>query len=155
MDVVERLALASQHPSPDSVRPDTEAFLTRVFPELGAASPPASAIGADRFAVGPGQAVSEDGAVQESREGLLDELREISRDSDGGKDGSRLRRIAEIVELLDGEEAACAWWRHAAQAGDAVALAVVEDIAIEQHHPGERPSVFLDNCSAIPPWGRG
>ncbi|MET7937627.1 hypothetical protein [Streptomyces sp. NPDC005322] len=154
MDLPERLALASQHPSPDSVRPDTEEFLARVFPELGFPSPLASVPRADRGAVGPGQAESEVRVVQESREELLDELREISRNI-GGKDGNRLRRIAEIVELLDDEEAAYVWWRHAAEAGDPVAVAVVEELHPEQHHPGERPSVVPLLDSIVPKRGAG
>ncbi|MEU9792159.1 hypothetical protein AB0E27_16315 [Streptomyces sparsogenes] len=148
MDVVERLALASQHASPDSVRPDDETFLARVFPDPGFVSSPVSATGTGRGAAGPRRAESEEDLVQEDaippgpgREELLDELKEITRD-DPGMEGARLRRIAEIVELLDGEEAACAWWRHAARAGDEVAVAVVEELHAEQKFPGERPSVF-------------
>ncbi|NUS86111.1 MAG: hypothetical protein HOY75_26160 [Streptomyces sp.] len=151
MDVVERLALASQNASPDSVRPDAETFLARVFPELGFVSSQVSATGTGRGAAGPRRAESEEDLVQEyaippgaSREELLDELdelQEITRD-DPGLEGARLRRIAEIVELLDGEEAAYAWWRHAAQAGDEVAVAVVAELHAEQELSGERPSVF-------------
>ncbi|MGY0057450.1 hypothetical protein ACWY4P_12935 [Streptomyces sp. LZ34] len=148
MDVFERLALASQHASPDSVRPDAETFLARVFPELEFVSSPVSATGTGRAAAGPRRAESKEDLVQEyaippgaSRAELLDELQEITRD-DPGMEGARLRRIAEIVELLDGEEAAYAWWRHAAQAGDEVAVAVVEELHAEQELSGERPSVF-------------
>lgn len=148
MDVVERLALASRHASPDSVRPDAETFLARVFPELGFVSSAVSATGVGHSAAGPRRAESEEDLVQEyaippgaSREELLDELSEITRD-DPVLEGARLRRIAEIVELLDGEEAAYAWWRHAAQAGDEVAVAVVEELHAEQELSGERPSVL-------------
>ncbi|MES4902871.1 MULTISPECIES: hypothetical protein [unclassified Streptomyces] len=148
MDVVERLVLASQHASPDSVRPDAETFLARVFPELGFVSSTVSATGAGHDTAGPRRAESTEDLVQEyaippgpGREELLDELRQITRNRDG-KDGAGLRRIAEIVELLDGEEAAYAWWRHAARAGDEVAVAVVEELHAEQDLSGERPSVF-------------
>ncbi|MER7788342.1 hypothetical protein [Streptomyces sp. NPDC097640] len=150
MDVVERLVLASQHASPDSVRPDAETFLARVFPELGFVSSAVSAMGVGHSAAGPRRAESEeDGA---SREELLDELREITRNHEG-KDGAGLRRIAEIVELLDGEEAAYAWWRHAAQAGDEVAVAVVEELHTEQELSGERPSVLPLSDSPGPDTG--
>ena len=101
------------------------------------------------------QADPEEGLAQEvvlppTREELLDELQEIASAAAWKEDGSRLRRVAEIVELLDGEEAAYAWWRHAAQAGDEVAVAVVEDLHLTEAEAqggpaetqGERPSVL-------------
>jgi hypothetical protein len=163
MDVVKRLALASGNPSREAVRPNTETFLARVFGELGIDSPAVSEEGTDRAAAGPlPQADPEEGLAQEvvlppTWEELLDELQEIASAAAWKEDGSRLRRIAEIVELLDGEEAAYAWWRHAAQAGDEVAVAVVEDLHLTETQ-GERPSALptIDSlCSALLASGPG
>ena len=40
----------------------------------------------------------------------------------------QLRRVAELTELLDGEDASLPWWRRAARAGDDLAAATLEEI---------------------------
>ncbi|MEW1861787.1 hypothetical protein AB0399_15675 [Streptomyces sp. NPDC088194] len=144
MDAFERLALASQSPSPGIVRPHTETFLARVFDGLGFASTAVPATGAGSSSAGPRQVDSQEGFSQEvsfppGREELLDELQALLP-ATTREDGGRLRRIAEIVEVLDGEEAAQAWWCHAAWAGDEVAVAIAEELQL--HIQGERPSVL-------------
>src|SRR5690242_19367500 len=108
MDVFERLAVASQAPSPGIVRPHTETFLARVFDGLGFVPTAVPAMGTGSSAAGPRQVDSQEGPLKEatfppSRRELLDELQELVP-ATTREDGGRLRRIAEIVELLDGEE---------------------------------------------------
>lgn len=42
----------------------------------------------------------------------------------------QLRRVAELVELLDGEQAARTWWLRAANAGDRLAAMTCRDLGI-------------------------
>jgi hypothetical protein len=62
----------------------------------------------------------------------LAELRERTESNEGGDEylaePELIRRIAELVELLEGEPAALPWWHRAALAGDPLAAAVIEDL---------------------------
>lgn len=40
-----------------------------------------------------------------------------------------IRRVAELVELLEGEQAALLWWHRAAQAGDPLAALISRDLS--------------------------
>lgn len=117
MDVEQRLEAAVDPRSGE--RFDAGAFLARVLPALGIAYRP------DVSAVGPHGADpwhgGDEGDAQESfdlpsREELLDELHGLIRVAKGEETGGVYRRIAEIIEVVDEEEAAHAWWLHAAQA---------------------------------------
>jgi hypothetical protein len=145
MNVAERLAMAVRS-RPSGGRPDTEAFLARVLPALGVAHWPDVAKEAGPAGAGPRQNDSDEDEVQEAftpptRGELLDELHGLVPAAER-EDGSATRRIAEIIEVIDGEDAACVWWLHAAQAGDEVALAIVEDLDLNNTYNGERPSVL-------------
>lgn len=140
MDVIERLttALNSQPSSGD--RPDPEQFLNGLFSTIGIARGTAGC-GAVK-ASGCAQPAGAEEDFQEAaptREDLLEELRVILPAVAGMK-GGVLRRIAEIVEQVDDEQAAYVWWLHAAQAGDDVAVEIVDELELDL--AAERPSVL-------------
>jgi hypothetical protein len=58
----------------------------------------------------------------------LDELTTCRKEED--LTARQLRRIAELTELLDGDEAAMPWWHRAAQAGDDLAAATLAHLHI-------------------------
>ncbi|MGW7436476.1 hypothetical protein [Streptomyces sp. NPDC054849] len=141
MDVEQRLEAAVDPRSGE--RFDAGAFLARVLPALGIAYRPDASVvgphGADPWHGG------DEGDAQESldlpsREELLDELHGLIRVAEGEETGGVYRRIAEIIEVVDEEEAAHAWWLHAAQAGDEVAVAKVVDLSLNEFE--ERPSAL-------------
>uniref|UniRef100_UPI003F494283 hypothetical protein n=1 Tax=Streptosporangium sp. CA-256172 TaxID=3240076 RepID=UPI003F494283 len=57
---------------------------------------------------------------------------------------SELRRIAELVELLEGEQAAIEWWYRAAHAGDPLAALTVQDL--EKNQGEGRSSSEVESC---------
>ncbi|MGW6857831.1 hypothetical protein [Streptomyces xanthophaeus] len=148
MNVEERLAAVDPLPGG---RFDAGAFLARVLPELGIAyRPDASAAGP--YGAGPWHDGDEGDGREPSdppdREELLDELHGLICVARDEEIGGVYRRIAEILELVDGEEAAQAWWLHAAQAGDEVAVATVEHLP-PLRTAEERPSALqlIENLS--------
>ncbi|MEU6495740.1 hypothetical protein [Streptomyces sp. NPDC046984] len=147
MDVAERLTLALNSQSSSGNRPDPEQFLDEFFSKMGIARGTADC-GAAR-AMGCLQAAGAEEDVQDTwipaptGEDLLDELRGLNTAALTGTEeekGAVYRRIAEIVEQVDDEEAAYGWWLHAAQAGDEVAVAIVDELALDLS--AERPSVL-------------
>lgn len=62
----------------------------------------------------------------------LADLQQRVENHEGGDEAlttpEQIRRIAELVELLEGEPAALPWWHRAAQAGDSLAAAVIEEL---------------------------
>lgn len=146
MDVTERLTLALNSRSSSGDLPDPGQFLDEFF----------SAIGIARGAADCGAATStgcpQSTAVEEgdqevwitppTREDLLEELRFLLSAAAEEKEekGGVLRRIAEIVEQVDDETAAYVWWLHAAHARDEVAVAIVDELALDLS--AERPSVL-------------
>ncbi|WP_329332681.1 hypothetical protein OG252_51955 [Streptomyces sp. NBC_01352] len=157
MDVVDRLTVAHYSQPSSGDRPDPEQFLNEFFSKIGIARGRA-ACGVASSSGYPQSAVAEE-VVQEVLQDLWDELRGVLLAVTSEKDqekGGLYRRIAEIVEQVDDEEAAYVWWLHAAQAGDEVAVAIVDDLALDLS--AERPSVLRSiheiqriaeqNCSA-------
>ncbi|MFE6848185.1 hypothetical protein [Streptomyces sp. NPDC057686] len=123
---------------------DAGAFLARVLPELGIAYRPDASV-AGSYGAGPWHD-GEEGDGQEpgnppDREELLDELHGLIRVARDEEIGGVYRRIAEIIEVIDEEEAARAWWLHAAEAGDEVAVANVEHLP-QHRNDEERPSAL-------------
>ncbi|WP_353947430.1 hypothetical protein ABII15_39005 (plasmid) [Streptomyces sp. HUAS MG91] len=51
----------------------------------------------------------------------------LTDDRKGNADSTALRRIAELTELLEGEQPAQVWWQRAALQGDAVAIMMLVD----------------------------
>lgn len=145
MDVVERLAMALNSRSSSGDRPDPEQFLNEFFSRIGIARGPAdhggTGCGGSAGPAGAEEDVQEGCFIQATREELLDELGGLlPAASTEKKKGGVYRRIAEIVEQVDDEEAAHVWWLHAAKAGDEVAVAIVDELAIDLS--AERPSVL-------------
>ncbi|MFD5512136.1 hypothetical protein ACFWIB_30815 [Streptomyces sp. NPDC127051] len=143
MNVEERLGMAVD-PRTSGERFDAEAFLARVLPTLGIAYRPDAQV-ADPNGVGPGHGGGEEDTRElcdpPTREELLDELHGLIRVARDEEIGGVYRRIAEIIEVIDEEEAAHAWWLHAAEAGDEVAVATVEHLPRHRNHE-ERPSAL-------------
>ncbi|MET7980822.1 hypothetical protein ABZW44_49375 [Streptomyces mirabilis] len=143
MDAAERLAMALNSHSSSGDRPDPEQFLRGFFSRLGIARGTA-----DRDAARARSCSWSAGAEEEvqelftplTREKLLDELRGALPAAASDGKGGVLRRIAEIIEQVDDEETAYVWWLHAAQAGDEVAVAIVDELALQLS--AERPSVL-------------
>ncbi|WHM41121.1 hypothetical protein [Streptomyces sp. BPTC-684] len=146
MDVVERLTMALNSQSSSGDQPDPEQFLNKFFLKMGIARGTA-----DRGAVGTVSCTQsaeaeegiQEGIVAPKGEDLLDELRGIlpaAAEEKEHRKGGIYRRIAEIVEQVDDEKSAYAWWLHAAQAGDEVAVAIVDDLVLDLSV--ERPSVL-------------
>lgn len=141
MNVLKQLTVAhNSQPSSSGDRPDPEQFLNEFFSKMGIARVRAACGVA--AGIGYRQAVVAEEVVQEVSQGLLDELRgtllAVTTEKDQEK-GGVYRRIAEIVEQVDDEEAAYVWWLHAAQAGDEVAVEIVDELALDLS--AERPSV--------------
>jgi hypothetical protein len=143
LDAIKQFVLVLNSRSSSGDRPDPGRFLEELF------SGPDIARGSTRCEAGspadrPQPAGTPDEAmgtfVPLSREDLLDELRESLLAAAERGSGGVLRRIAEIVEQVIDEPAACVWWLHAAQAGDEVAEAIVDELALDVS--AERPSVL-------------
>ncbi|MEV5787577.1 hypothetical protein AB0L42_42500 [Streptomyces sp. NPDC052287] len=150
MEVVDRLVMAIRSQSSSDDRPDPEQFLGGLFDQIGIARGTAEQSAVCRVSCSCSAGAEEE--VRETfrpltREELLDELRGLVPAAARDKEGSVLRRIAEVVEQVDDEEAAYVWWLHAARAGDEVAVAIVDELALDPK--AERPSV-LHSLKAIP-----
>jgi hypothetical protein len=66
------------------------------------------------------------GAERRARfQGELEEL--LGKERKEGLDGSGLRRVAELTELLQGEPDARIWWERAAAQGDVIAAQLLAD----------------------------
>lgn len=150
MSVDERLAMAADS-CPSGDRPGAEAFRARLSAARGFASAP-DALLARLSGAGPWQC----GAVEEAqgslipptREELMDELHGLICVAEEAEEGGVYRRIAEIIEVIDSEEAAFAWWLHAAKAGDVVAVAIVDELGLDPNNPEELPGV-LQNSNKV------
>ncbi|MHA4815231.1 hypothetical protein ACXZ65_12850 [Streptomyces aculeolatus] len=109
------------------------------------ASEPAVEEAAPGFGAGLRQDLPHEGDGSVLTEDLLEELEERleSITASGSRNSAAsLRRVAEIVEWLDGEEAARPWWLHAAAAGDEISIAVVRlDEANSGETHGDRPDL--------------
>ncbi|MFI7015478.1 hypothetical protein [Streptomyces sp. NPDC050164] len=142
MNVAERLTLALNSRSSSGDRPDPEQFLDEFFSEIGIARGAADCGAADSGGCPQSAGVEEDDQevwiTHPTREDLLEELRHLLPAATKEK-GGVLTRIAEIVEQVDDETAAFVWWLHAAHAGDEVAVAIVDELALDPS--AERPSV--------------
>ncbi|WP_406429981.1 hypothetical protein OHB00_50040 [Streptomyces sp. NBC_00631] len=149
MNIAEKLTLALNSRSSSGDRPDPEQFLDELFSKIGIARGTA-ACGVARAVSCPQPAGAEEDnqeawLVPPKPEDLLEELRGLlptaasEEEQEKGK-GGVLRRIAEIVEQVDDEIAAFAWWLHAADAGDEVAVEIVDELALDPS--AERPSVL-------------
>ncbi|MFE5519901.1 hypothetical protein ACFQ9Q_19575 [Streptomyces virginiae] len=141
MNVEQRLAAVDPR---SGERFDAGAFLARVLPELGIAYRTDASV-AGSSGAGPWHDGDEgDGrgpSDPPDREELLDELHGLICVARNEEIGGVYRRIAEIIEVIDEEEAAHAWWLHAAEAGDEVAVATVEHLPQHREHE-ERPSAL-------------
>ncbi|MGW5282502.1 hypothetical protein ACWERI_24045 [Streptomyces collinus] len=140
----EHLTLALNSRSSSGDRPDPEQFLDELFAKIGiargAADCRASASSCPQSA-GAEEDDQEARITPPARERLLDELRHLLAAARKEKEkGGVFRRIAEIVEQVDDETAAFAWWLHAAHAGDDVAVEIVDELALDMS--AERPSVL-------------
>lgn len=78
----------------------------------------------------------------------MDELHGLICVAEEAEEGGVYRRIAEIIEVIDSEEAAFAWWLHAAKAGDVVAVAIVDELGLDPNNPEELPGV-LQNSNKV------
>ncbi|GHE14150.1 hypothetical protein [Streptomyces alanosinicus] len=148
MHFAEQLTLALNSRSSSGDRPDPEQFLDEFFSKIGIARG-----AADCGAARKGRCTQSAGAEEDDQEAwlapptaedLLDELRGLLPAAAAEKErekekGGVYRRIAEIVEQVDDETAAFVWWLHAAHAGDEVAVAIVDELALDLS--AERPSV--------------
>ncbi|MEU3838413.1 hypothetical protein AB0E88_00015 [Streptomyces sp. NPDC028635] len=144
MDVTERLTLALSSRFSSGDLPDPGQFLDEFFSSIGIARGAADC-GAATSTGCPQSAAVEEGDQEAwitppTREDLLEELRFLlSAAAEEKEKGGVLRRIAEIVEQVDDEIAAYVWWLHAADARDEVAVAIVDELALDLS--AERPSV--------------
>jgi hypothetical protein len=148
VDVTERLTLALNSRSSSGDRPDPEQFLAEFFSEIGIARGTADRSAASRKGCLQSAGAEEDDQeawiTAPTREDLLEELWGLlpaaATEKEQEKKGGIYRRIAEIVEQVDDETAAFVWWLHAAHAGDEVAVAIVDELALDPS--AERPSVL-------------
>lgn len=146
MDVIEQLTMAlNSQPSSDT-QPDPEQFLAGFLSSIGIARGAADSSAAKAAGLLQSAGFEEDirevGRTAPTREDLLEELwvlLPIALTEKNNEKGGTYRRIAEIVEQVDDEKSASVWWLHAAQAGDEVASAIVEDLDLDLSV--ERPSV--------------
>ncbi|MFE7961189.1 hypothetical protein [Streptomyces sp. NPDC057413] len=145
MDVAERLTLALNSRSSSGDLPDPGQFLDEFFSAIGIARGAADDCGAATSTGCPQSAAAREGDQEAwitppTREDLLEELRFLlSAAAEEKEKGGVLRRIAEIIEQVEDETAAYAWWLHAADARDEVAVAIVDELALDLS--AERPSV--------------
>jgi hypothetical protein len=148
VQLTEQLTLALNSRPSSGDRPDPEQFLDEFFSEMGIARGTADCgaaiTGGCPQSAGAGEDDQEAWIAPPTREDLLEELRTLlsaaSVEKDQEKEGGVYRRIAEIVEQVDDENAAFVWWLHAAHAGDEVAVAIVDELALDLS--AERPSVL-------------
>ncbi|WP_331742819.1 hypothetical protein OG239_42485 (plasmid) [Streptomyces sp. NBC_00868] len=141
MDVEKRLHVAADSLKREATAFDEKLFMAKIFGALDIVTSGGGDTGprVDRVtAVHPGPGGPQEDAQSEAPPDLLRFRAELNSlktyvseggdNQEGGDNPRKLRRIAELVELLDGEQAALPWWQRAAEEGDELAIMTVEDM---------------------------
>lgn len=130
MDVEKRLRRDAESLRKEAARFDSAAFLARFLQEVGQEGRPDDGSASETIipsAPQPQGGEASDPAQEGHHESLRSFRQELERlrheDSRGIElHPEEIRRIAELVELLEGEKAAGAWWQRAVRSGDELAI---------------------------------
>ena len=150
VDVTKRLLLAAESLKNEVSESEAATFAVRVLLHLGIT--PDEETTADQgnkcrsghmAAPAPGGHTGDTGHYPSTtyfRAELAEVQQQIDERGDEQDDdmSARLRRVAELVELLEGEEAALPWWNRAAQAGDHLAAQIWAEVGLACGNPSAR-----------------